>query len=1178
MAEDYSFKNLKSRFEQSSDKHAPPAIPTKTAAIARPASQKPAIKVKPTFPVAGHDPGCKLGQGSFDAKATDSDPFSSPTELHAVPIIVQPISISSNVETSRNQGPDVPGSVDLMDLPQDQNIEQTNLSQEALRVGSLKAPPPPPSPRIKSPRPFRRAFESGTPDIPIARNIFGHDQNDETQDLSVDPDLIAASFDSARDRSVTHDRSLHLPSRKDSASFAQNDPTLSVSSQTNFSGLSSQFSDISTAAAASNTFQPGESGTRTSIELGKSLRPALPQRPSVLHTPTNATPSSDLDLSTTREKPRLPKRVDVSSSAMPPPAILVNNPPGPRLPSRAKTVHQGQSSPTMRRSSVPPNQELDTMSLPSRRSLDVKSHTIQQRSEISANQDSEEDDDLTSAQDTSRSSDQPDASSANRKAPRFKGTHWDLLTGREIRKTALCGDLLVIAHNDKLRIHNLLTDEVVWQIPIGDTRVTAMDFRTVELTDISEAGRYLWVGFKDGSLHEYDTRERVVIERYFHAHSSAVIAILKCGKCMWTLDEIGMLNMWSADQAISLKGRPACTTLRTVLGISAAAVIDGLLWLGSMRTVHVFDPKRSHNQRLTPEKGLEPTRSTGAITCVVHLPHDPESVYFGHDDGKISVYANREIQFREVLSISHYNLSGLLAVGDYLWASFKTGKIFVYDVHARPWRVMKEWHAHKSPIHELAVDSYGLWKEKRLQVSSMAGDGAVKIWDGLLMEDWLENEMQRQVPQFASFASVSALICTWNAGASTPQKLTRDYEDAQFIGDMIREADSPDLIVFGFQELVDLDDKGKAGRSVAKGFFGSSKKKEKEPDERILAAAYQQWQTYLEKQVSIVSVNDEGYKLLEVRHLVGLFTCIFIKRSLQKRVSNVQVSSVKTGLKGRYGNKGGIVIRFTLDDTSLCFVNCHLAAGQKHVMARNNDVFAVLDQAGLPSMDKKDINKNVLVCGGDGSMVLDHEICVLNGDLNYRINGNRSQILQHIKDGRLNKLLETDQLLLELKKNPTHRLRSFMESPISFQPTYKYDPGTDNYDSSEKMRVPAWCDRIYYRGLGPSAIENHAYKSHTCRVSDHRPVSALLTMQVSTLLTLYRIMLTKGQVKTVDLEQRKKVFEKVADMWVDLAHQTIVARKVQVLREITGRGERECRDALKATKGQVVSDALPTLM
>lgn len=708
--------------------------------------------------------------------------------------------------------------------------------------------------------------------------------------------------------------------------------------------------------------------------------------------------------------------------------------------------------------------------------------------------DSEGEEDNTNTNDSTRASEQPDASTANRKPPRFKGTHWDLPTGKEVRKTALSGDLLMVAHNDKLKLHNLLTNEITWQIPVGDTKVTAMEFRTVTVHNLSDAGRFLWVAFKDGSLHELDLRNRMVVERYFHAHSGAIIAILRNGRAMWTLDEGGNLQMWSDNDAISLKGRPSYRTIRTVIGASTATVVNGLLWVGTGRTVHVFDPDNAGNHRITPERGLEPNRTTGLITCVIHLSHVPDHVYFGHDDGKISVYSTSTFKFLEVFSVSHYNLSGLLAVGDYLWASFKTGKIFIYDVHHRPWRVMKEWHAHKSPIMELAQDRCSLWKEKRLQVSSMAGDGAIRIWDGLLMEDWLDAEMQKRVKDFCTFQSISVLVCTWNAGASAPQKLGRDYEDSQFMEAMIKEAGAPDMIVFGFQELVDLDDKGKAGRSVAKGFFG--KKKEKEPDEKSQAAAYQQWQNHLERQVSIASSAREGYTLLQVRNLVGLFTCVFVRQDIRKRICNVEATNVKTGLKGRYGNKGGIVIRFTLDDSSICLVNCHLAAGQKHVMARNNDIFSILDQAGLSAASEAQIKNNVFVSGGDGSMVLDHEICILNGDLNYRINGNRTHVLQNIKDGKLGKLFESDQLSIELKKNATHRLRSFTESPIQFQPTYKYDPGTDDYDSSEKMRIPAWCDRIFYRGMGSSEVEGANYRAHTCRVSDHRPVSALLTMQV----------------------------------------------------------------------------------
>jgi hypothetical protein len=32
----------------------------------------------------------------------------------------------------------------------------------------------------------------------------------------------------------------------------------------------------------------------------------------------------------------------------------------------------------------------------------------------------------------------------------------------------------------------------------------------------------------------------------------------------------------------------------------------------------------------------------------------------------------------------------------------------------------------------------------------------------------------------------------------------------------------------------------------------------------------------------------------------------------------------------------------------------------------------------------------------------------------------------------------------------------YEEGPLLFPPTYRYDVGTDNYDTSEKLRIPAW--------------------------------------------------------------------------------------------------------------------------
>ena len=188
------------------------------------------------------------------------------------------------------------------------------------------------------------------------------------------------------------------------------------------------------------------------------------------------------------------------------------------------------------------------------------------------------------------------------------------------------------------------------------------------------------------------------------------------------------------------------------------------------------------------------------------------------------------------------------------------------------------------------------------------------------------------------------------------------------------------------------------------------------------------------------------------------------------------------------------MVRFSLDDSSLGFVNCHLAAGQNNTTHRNNDLATILKTAALPPELNPSRRIDLYVGGGDGSMILDHEICVLNGDLNYRIDTiGRDAVINAIKANNLTKLLERDQLLSR-RRNSGFRLRAFDEAVINFAPTYKYDVGTDRYDTSEKKRAPAWCDRILHRGFGK--IRQLDYRRHEVRISDHRPVSGLFQIRV----------------------------------------------------------------------------------
>jgi len=66
----------------------------------------------------------------------------------------------------------------------------------------------------------------------------------------------------------------------------------------------------------------------------------------------------------------------------------------------------------------------------------------------------------------------------------------------------------------------------------------------------------------------------------------------------------------------------------------------------------------------------------------------------------------------------------------------------------------------------------------------------------------------------------------------------------------------------------------------------------------------------------------------------------------------------------------------------------------------------------------------------------------------------------------------------------------FQEGKINFPPTYKYLPGTQDFET-KKMRVPSWCDRILFRAPD-EGLNQLFYTSVTKFVfSDHKPVTSL---------------------------------------------------------------------------------------
>ncbi|RAK79434.1 putative inositol polyphosphate phosphatase [Aspergillus fijiensis CBS 313.89] len=686
--------------------------------------------------------------------------------------------------------------------------------------------------------------------------------------------------------------------------------------------------------------------------------------------------------------------------------------------------------------------------------------------------------------------DYPDASTANRRPPLLKSGPMEINTRYDTRLMDVCGKH-VCTTGYITRVWDLTTGEQLMSLSHGET-VKSLSLAFKPGVGLEDEGQRVWLGTNSGELHEVDIATGSIVASRSYPSRKEVVKILRHKKEMWTLDDEGRLLVWPPDE----NGTPNLQYSyhnpydRVARGHTFSMVVGDKLWLAAGKEVHVYRPNARDDISFKVLSRPLGAHHTGDVTSGAYTTRDGGLVYLGHSDGKVTVYSAKDYACLAVVNVSVYKINCLGIVGDYLWAAYKTGMIYVYDTSTNPWTVKKDWRAHDSPVSGFLLDSSSVWTMNRLQVTSLGDDNCIRLWDGMLEDDWLETRMQTRDVEFCNFREIHAAVITWNAGASTPGSV----RTSSFIQDAIHPENPPEIIVFGFQELVDLENK----KITAKSLLLGSKKKDS-GDKEHMSRQYRVWMEHLTRCINDCMPLEESYVLLHSANMIGLFTCVFVKHKERQRITDISASEIKRGMGGLHGNKGALLFRFTLDDSSICLVNCHLAAGQTQTAHRNNDIAAILEAESLPAEPSLAARANRYVSGGDGSMIMDHEICILNGDLNYRIDAiPRNVIIDAVRSNNLTKLLERDQLLASRRKNPGFRLRSFNESPITFAPTYKYDVGTDEYDSSDKKRAPAWCDRVLYRGLG--RVRQLEYRRHEVRASDHRPVSAAFKFRIKTVL------------------------------------------------------------------------------
>lgn len=420
------------------------------------------------------------------------------------------------------------------------------------------------------------------------------------------------------------------------------------------------------------------------------------------------------------------------------------------------------------------------------------------------------------------SSDYPDPSYSNRRPPQFKQGAREIPTKYDTRIFDVCGEF-VCTSGLLTRVWSLLDGELVMSLAHTEgVKIISVVFKPA--SDVEAEGSKLWLGNNIGDILEVDVASQSIVASKASAHTRReVIKMHRHKNEIWTLDDGGTLHLWAADSTGEITLSNPYQSFRVPKGHTFSMVVGDELWHAAGKDIRVFVPSTDANVQFQILQRPICQTTAGEVTSGTIISTQPDRVYFGHVDGKVSIYSRSDYTLLGIFNISVYKITSIVGIGGKLWAGFSTGMIYVYDTSVTPWLVQKEWKAHSDPLTGMIADRGSFWSLDRAQVISLGQDNNLRIWDGLLQEDWIgnynfltdfffannlaENYMHSQEVNFCELNPMKTLVMTWNAGASTPYHLQHSEKDSRFFRDFLQSSGSPDIIIFGFQELVDLEDK-----------------------------------------------------------------------------------------------------------------------------------------------------------------------------------------------------------------------------------------------------------------------------------------------------------------------------------------------------------------------------------
>jgi len=331
----------------------------------------------------------------------------------------------------------------------------------------------------------------------------------------------------------------------------------------------------------------------------------------------------------------------------------------------------------------------------------------------------------------------PDFSETNRRRPWVKEGPSEIHTKYDTRLFDICGQY-VCTTGYLTKIWDLQNGQQVMSMSHGDTvKVTALAFKPGG--NAENEGKRLWLGNNSGDIQEIDIQSQtIVLTKTSTNPRREVTKIYRHQNEMWTLDDDGKLDIWLPDEyGLPDLQNSHVLSFRVPKAHSFAMIIADQLWFATGKEIRIFQPGVRSDKpfQILQRPLMQP--GVGDVTSGALISSHLDRAYFGHADGKVTIYSTHDYACLGIVNVSVYKINCLAGAGNYLWAGYNTGMIYVYDTESRPWKVKKDWHAHEDPVACVLVDRSSIWKNGRLQVASLGNDNALRIWDGMLEDDWL---------------------------------------------------------------------------------------------------------------------------------------------------------------------------------------------------------------------------------------------------------------------------------------------------------------------------------------------------------------------------------------------------------------------------------------------------------